>query len=135
MEKSDLLIVLGQFSEAVNRLGEVLKKDIKQDDSYLDASIHRFEFCFELGWKAMKRVLLSKGIDVRSPKDTFQAALKQGWLSEGDGFWTDLLESRNLTSHTYDVAKAKKIYAKLPSYLNAFQNLSHVLKHQIEEIK
>ena len=38
------------------------------DDMYLDATIQRFEFCFELAWKLMKTVLEYEGIDVNSPR-------------------------------------------------------------------
>ena len=38
------------------------------DDMYLDATIQRFKFCFELAWKLMKTILEYEGIDVNIPR-------------------------------------------------------------------
>src|SRR3989338_4250700 len=42
------------------------------------SAIKRFEFCYELAWKAIKLYLETKDIDVRNPKDAFKEALVQG---------------------------------------------------------
>ena len=45
-----------------------------------------------------------------------------GLLPEDPG-WLEMLELRNLTSHTYDEALAERIYAALPQALARFQDL------------
>jgi nucleotidyltransferase substrate binding protein (TIGR01987 family) len=77
--------------------------------------IERFEFTYELSWKLLKVYLSYSGIaDVRTPREAFKEAFSVGLLNEGD-VWIDMLEDRNLTSHTYDEAEARAIYRKVKS--------------------
>ncbi|MFN0049292.1 MAG: nucleotidyltransferase substrate binding protein [Cytophagales bacterium] len=46
-----------EFSNALERFGEVLHRDIALDDIVLDASIQRLEFTFECLWKLIKTYL------------------------------------------------------------------------------
>lgn len=133
MESSDLLQVISQFEQAIARFDESLSRDIDKDDVFLDAAVQRFEFCFELAWKAMKRVLADRGIDTRSPKETLRAAFKQGWCTEGDDFWVRMLEDRNLTSHTYDQKLAHDVYTRVKTYAPAFTRLSKLLRKEVED--
>ncbi|MQA23229.1 HI0074 family nucleotidyltransferase substrate-binding subunit [Rugamonas rivuli] len=95
------------FLSAVRRLEEALAQP---ENSFLrDATIQRFEFTYELAWKAIKLWLETKDIVVLNAKDTLQAALDQGVLADGNG-WSQLHRMRNLTSHTYDEAQAIVIY-------------------------
>lgn len=93
---------------AIERLKEALAE--KETPLVRDGTIQRFEFTYEMSWKAMKLWLEDKDIDVRNAKDTLREALQQGLIEDGNG-WTQMHENRNLTSHTYDEAVAKKIYA------------------------
>lgn len=128
MTKNELQESIKIFQSAVRRLDEVLREDASANDAFIDASIQRFEFCFELGWKTLKRFLKNEGITTASPRDTLQEAFKLGWLPEGDKFWSDMIEDRNLTSHTYQQKTAMEVYQSLPKYLNAFQELVKRLK-------
>jgi nucleotidyltransferase substrate binding protein (TIGR01987 family) len=56
-------------SDAFERFRQNLISD--QDKA---GAIQAFEFSYELSWKTMKRILAYKGIDVRSPRDTFREA-------------------------------------------------------------
>jgi nucleotidyltransferase substrate binding protein (TIGR01987 family) len=95
------------FLSAVSRLGEALAEP---ESSFLrDATIQRFEFTYELAWKAMKLWLEAKDIVVLNAKDTLQAAVQQGLLENGNA-WSELHRMRNLTSHTYDEAQARTVY-------------------------
>lgn len=130
MEKSDLSKSIQQFKTAVDRLGEVLKEDPKVHSAFIDASIQRFEFSFELAWRALKRCLLQEGIQGGSPREVFRKAFQLGWLTEGDRFWNDMIEDRNQTSHTYNQKEAQEIYSVLPTYLGAFQRLVSFLEQR-----
>ena len=77
---------------------------------YLDATIQRFEFCFELAWKLMKAVLSYEGIEVSSPRASIREGWKQGLVQEAEA-WLDMLEKRNLSAHTYNEQTAQVIYA------------------------
>lgn len=67
--------------------------------------IQRFEYTFELAWKTVKDFLEEGGLTI-SPV-TPREVLKQGFaakvLAEGQ-LWIDMLDHRNLLSHTYDFA-------------------------------
>ncbi len=97
------------YHRALGRLQTALEKDADTDDMYLDATIQRFEFCFELAWKLMKAVLEYEGSEVNSPRSTIREAWKQGLIADAEA-WLDMMEKRNLSSHTYDENVAREIY-------------------------
>ncbi len=43
-------------------------------------AIQAFAFSYELAWKTMKRILHTKGIDARSPRDCFREAASIGMI-------------------------------------------------------
>jgi nucleotidyltransferase substrate binding protein (TIGR01987 family) len=131
LEKADLKVILNQFQKAINQFDLVLKEDVKTNPIVLDASIQRFELCFEICWKSLKRVLFFEGIDAKSPRHVFQESFKLGWLSDGDAFWTQMIKDRNNTVHTYNQDLAMKIYSALPSYLKAYKHLHEVLLKKV----
>ena len=101
------------FARALARLEEALREPATP--IVRDACIQRFEFCFELAWKAIQAALRREGRDCTSPRSCFREAFKQRWIESEEG-WTRLLADRNLTSHTYDEALAEAIYGRLPDH-------------------
>ena len=97
------------FSRALQKLHAALAKDISADELYLDGLIQRFEFCFELAWKLMKAFLDYEGIEVNSPRSAIRQAFQTELIADAEA-WLDMLEKRNLSSHTYDEETAKEIY-------------------------
>lgn len=91
-------------------------------DIVLDVAVKRFEFTYEMAWKALKRFLDYLGIDVRAPRPVFKEAFAQGLLSE-EQVWLDMIEMRNLSSHIYDEQEVSKILTDLDRYLAAFEAL------------
>jgi nucleotidyltransferase substrate binding protein (TIGR01987 family) len=63
--------------------------------------IQRFEYTFELSWKTMKDYLEGRGIAAAYPRDTIKESFAHGLVEDGD-IWMEMLERRNLLSHTYD---------------------------------
>jgi nucleotidyltransferase substrate binding protein (TIGR01987 family) len=63
--------------------------------------IQRFEYTFELSWKTMKDYLEGKGIATAYPRDTIKESFAHGLVEDGE-IWMEMLERRNLLSHTYD---------------------------------
>jgi nucleotidyltransferase substrate binding protein (TIGR01987 family) len=96
-----------------------------------DAAIQRFEFTFELCWKAARRFAKHEGLDVSSPREAFKTAMKLGWIDD-DPLWLRMLEDRNRTSHTYKEQTAEEIYARLPQYAMAMAELARRLKQRLE---
>ena len=97
------------YHRALERLQSALRKEPDADDMYLDATIQRFEFCFELAWKLMKCVLDYEGIEVSSPRSSIREGWKQGMVADAEN-WLDMQEKRNLSSHTYNQATALEVY-------------------------
>lgn len=64
-------------------------------------AIQAFEFTFEQAWKTLKKVLVHKGLECGSPRDTFRVAAVDGLIINPTK-WFVYLEKRNLTSHTYN---------------------------------
>jgi nucleotidyltransferase substrate binding protein (TIGR01987 family) len=102
---------LQQRQQDLRRAVARLREACEQPDSPFlrDAVIQRFEFCWELAWKALKLRLADLGIEALAPRDTFREALKVGLIDDGNA-WTLAQQQRNLTSHTYDEALAAAVY-------------------------
>lgn len=109
---------------ALQRLDEVLQED--ETPITRDAAIQRFEFCFELAWKAVQEAARSEGLDCASPRGCGRVAFRLGWLNDETG-WLTVLEDRNLTSHTYDEELAGKVYARLSAHLKLLAALAAAL--------
>ena len=96
--RSDLPV--SRFVTALARLDDALAQP---DDEFVrDAIVQRFEFSFELGWKAMQAHLLDLGTPTGAPRPAIRAAVAVGLLGEPDAnAWLAMLDARNLTMHTY----------------------------------
>lgn len=81
-----------------------------EDDRDQAGAIQAFEFCYELAWKMMKRVLESRGQEVGSPKDTFRKAALEKLIDDPE-LWFEFQLKRNLTSHTYEQDNVDDIIA------------------------
>ena len=123
MTKFDAL--KGQFEQALKRLEEILKEE--KTVIVRDAALKRFEFVFDLAWKAARAYLKErKGIDAVAPKDCFREAYRQG-LIEYDEIWITMCDWRNEIAHAYGEAYAEKLYNQLPGVFTACQKLAQAL--------
>lgn len=126
------------YSRALTRLieaQEIMDKLTESglEDIYLDLIVKRFEFTYEMSWKAIKRVLNMLGIeDAKSPRACFKEAFTQGLITE-QTIWLDMIEMRNLSAHTYDETDIQQLTDKLSSYTIAFKALQKELTQQLEE--
>jgi len=99
-------------------------------DIVLDVAVKRFEFTYEMAWKALKRFLDYLGIDARAPRPVFKEAYAQGLLTE-EQVWLDMIEMRNLSSHVYDEQEISQILSELERYLAAFDSLLKQLQQTL----
>ena len=113
------------FERALSRLEEALAKS--EDPIVRDACIQRFEFTFEMAWRALQRYALAEGVECVSPRDCFRAGFRLG-LIDRDTQWMAMVEDRNRTSHTYDEEGAKAIYRALAGYADLCKRLLKKLK-------
>ena len=62
--------------------------------------IHAFEFTHELAWKTLKDFLLHRGNpEIYGSRDATREAFKANLIEAGQ-IWMEMIESRNITSHT-----------------------------------
>ena len=96
-----------------------------------DAAIQRFEYTVEAIWKAARIYLLDEeGLDAASPKRVLRECHKVGLLSEEEtALGLQMVDDRNLTSHTYHEGLAISIYSRLEDYAR----LMHKWLQAIEE--
>ena len=126
---------LFNFSKALERFSSVVdrEKEFAEDgysDIYLDLVVKRFEFTYEMSWKAIKRYLDFIGIDCMNPRSCFKEAFSQELLAEED-IWLDMIEMRNLSSHTYSEEEISEILQRLDSYKQAFIKLKQTIEDHL----
>ncbi len=132
MNQNKLKLKLENLRKALGRLEDSLKKDPHEDDLYLDGTIQRFEFVFELSWKLMKGYLEYDGIEVNSPRGAFREAFKVELIEDGTA-WIKMMENRNRTSHTYNEDTAWEIYDKVKKeYIVLFQEFFKTIDEKIK---
>lgn len=100
---------------------ERFRQDMKTDRDQAGA-IQAFEFCYELCWKLMKRVLESRGQETGSPKDTFRKAALEKLIDDPE-IWFEFQKKRNLTTHAYEEEILKVIIASFDKFSSEMQKL------------
>jgi nucleotidyltransferase substrate binding protein (TIGR01987 family) len=73
-------------------------------------AIQAFEYCYEVVWKTMKRLLAERGKVVNSPRETFREAALENMIMNLE-IWFDFLRTRSLAEHTYEEENAKAVIA------------------------
>lgn len=107
MDQQRLLERKNDLLKAIDRLDEACKQPFS---SFIrDAVIQRFEFCWELAWKALKLRLEQLGVEALNPRDIFREALNKGVIHDGNA-WSEMQKKSNLTTHTYDEKLANEVY-------------------------
>lgn len=101
---------------ALNTLIEILKEPFSI--VVRDAAIQRFEYTFEAVWKLVREYLHEvEGIVCVSAKSCIRSAVSVGLMNEEEGVAAlEMVDDRNLTSHTYHEEVAQKIFSKLYDY-------------------
>jgi len=83
--------------------------------------IQRFEYTFELAWKTAKDYLEDGGVDIvpLTPRQVIKEAFRAKIVADGQA-WIDMLDHRNLLSHTYDqIVFSETVDAIASTYLPA----------------
>ena len=122
---------LENLENATERLKSALEYDPLELDIVMDAVIQRFEFTFETAWKSVKLAAKAVGYDCKSPKGCLKLAYRMGWIDDEER-WLELLEARNLTSHTYDQETAMDVYETVKENFQVFGSLLRELREEID---
>ena len=98
---------IADFCKGVYQLERAIAQPVNEFTR--DATIQRFEFCYELAWKLLKTRLQQEGIEALTPRQALREALQAEWLDNGN-IWSEIQRYRNLTSHTYNERLADEVY-------------------------
>lgn len=115
---------LTNFKSTLKSLDEFLAEPIKNDRDKAGI-IQAFEFTFEQCWKALQQEAYEQGVQVGSPKSAFRFAMEVGLIDpKEEKVWLEMLEDRNLTSHTYKKELADQVISRVQeNYLGAYKRL------------
>lgn len=120
---------LSSFQRALDSLDRGLSRShgTPGDEELRDACIQRFEFTFELAWKMLKRRLMldlpnTTELEGMNYRALIRIGAEQG-LIQDVAAWFVYRDKRNITSHTYDPAKAAEVAAVLPDFARHARDL------------
>lgn len=124
------------FEKAFSRLQAAVKLAEQRELSDLEAQglIQGFEYTHELAWKTLKNFLEAQGIlNLYGSRDTTREAFRNGLIENGEA-WMDMVDKRNLTSHTYDEETAAQVVTAIrTAYFAEFERLLVRLQQLKEE--
>lgn len=99
-----------------------------------DASIKRFEFCFEVTWKLIKTLIEIEGLKIASPKAAIRQAAAINLIDDPQK-WFNFLDNRNLTVHMYQEKVAEKVYPEIKKFYQAVVQLIPKVKKLLDTEK
>jgi len=121
------------FERAYLLLREAFEMDPGgMSDLEKEGAIQRFEYTFELAWKTLKDYLIYNGVvfDQITPRSVIKEAFAAKIIRDGQT-WINMLEQRNLMSHTYDRQAFETVFANISQeYLVALEQVFAWLKEQ-----
>lgn len=103
------------YKKALMQLQEAVELSNERPLSKLEKQgvIQAFEFTHELAWNVLKDYLTNQGYqDIKGSKDTTRAAFKDELIMDGEQ-WMNMIQSRNLSSHTYDEHTADQLIMEI----------------------
>ena len=123
------------FLKAFSHLESAINKHQNDGVSDLEEQglIQRFEFTQELAWKVIKDYFEYQGnTNITGSRDAAREAFKNGLITDGDG-WMEMINSRNMSSHTYNEDISKEIVKNITErYFDLFVAFKDKMKTFIE---
>ena len=103
----------------------------KQNIILRDAMIQRFEYSTEAFWKYLKSYLSTEhNLSANSPREVIRTGLTAKLYSEEiSKELLQMLDDRNLTSHTYVEELAESIAGRIPAYSKNMENTMNQLSN------
>jgi nucleotidyltransferase substrate binding protein (TIGR01987 family) len=114
-----LAAVLAQLMKYAALSGAAVGRE--HPDLVVAATIQAFEYTYELAIRLMKRRLESMAVSSAEIEQVnvntlVRTAAEKGLIDDSVA-WMLFREKRNITSHTYDEAKAKEVLAVIPQFI------------------
>lgn len=121
------------FNRALRQLTLAVELSVQRPYTDLEKQgvIQGFEFVHELAWNVLKDFLEYEGIaDIVGSRGAVREAFKRGVIADGE-VWMDMIDKRNLTSHTYNAELAQSMVSTIissyhPAFLALQQRLSNL---------
>ena len=115
------------FQKALLQLKLFIKKQ-PLNDLEQQGLIQSFEYNHELAWKVLADFIKHKGNnEIYGSRDATREAFNLGLIENGE-IWMDMIQSRNMTSHTYNEDITKKIVLDIKGkYYQEFINIEQKL--------
>lgn len=116
---------INSLKRAIDKHKKINPSSFDDIETSRDSLIKRFEYSFDLTWKYIKTYLKTiYGIDTASPKKVFResAVQKLATKQETDKL-IDMVDDRNLTSHTYNENLANEVCSSIPGYYKLMSEL------------
>ena len=120
------------YSKALQQLKKFIDKGAGLNELEEQGMIQAFEYTFELAWNLIKDFYEYQGSgNIQGSRDAFRLAFNRGLISKGDS-WMKMIESRTMTSHTYNEETADAIAkAVLEEYYSLFTDLFQTMEEQL----
>lgn len=124
---NNFLKAFSQLHEAVNLAQQRPLSRLEQQ-----GMIQAFEFTHELAWNTLKDFFENRGVqNLYGSRDATRLAFKEGLIQNGEA-WMEMIQSRNLTAHTYDEAAAAQIVGAIRNvYVAEFE----AFRNKMDELK
>ena len=127
----DIQLKKEQTQRALASLQELVPQYLEKKQNIIlrDAMIQRFEYSTEAFWKYLKSYLSTEhNLSANSPREVIRIGLEAKLYSEEiSKELLQMLDDRNLTSHTYVEELAETIAGRIPSYCTVMQNTMNQL--------
>lgn len=121
---------LQNFDRALSLLEEALEHGpAALNQLEKEGVVQRFEYTLELAWKTLKDYLEASGIVLNAvtPRQVVKDAFAAKIVLDGQA-WIDMIDHRNLLSHTYDPVNFEDAVAAIDDrYLTALRQVRDLL--------
>ena len=112
------------YKRALTQLTAAVELSTQREFTQLEKQgvIQGFVFVHELAWNVLKDLLEFEGIQgIVGSRGTVREAFKRDLLADGE-LWLDMIDKRNLTSHTYNAELAQDmvntiVHSYYPSFV------------------
>jgi nucleotidyltransferase substrate binding protein (TIGR01987 family) len=123
----DIKVKRDQTNRALSSLLELVVKlsDDSSDVIVRDAMVQRFEYTTEAFWKYLKHYLQTEhNLLANSPREVMRMGLQAKlYEEETSKELLQMLDDRNLTSHTYIEELATSIATRIPNYAHRIKSV------------
>lgn len=131
--KDKIINSIKNYEKALKKLHEFVNEPIRNDRDRAGI-IQAFEFTFELAWKTFQKVSKDEEMSPGGPRTIIKQAFHLDLIeNEYEKRWLEMLDDRNLMSHTYREDLSLIVSGRIKDgYIGAFESSLKKLKERYE---